>query len=502
MSSESYLIVRRRARRFARRRLCAQCMRVKKSLRHRALALVVALAAIIATPVLLFAHAHLVKSTPAANSRIATAPTALTLWFSERPELALTTLQLIDSSGASHALGPVTYGAESASIVSEIMNPLSRGTYTVLWHTAASDGHATGGRFSFTVTSGARNAAHAAAAQAAPTVPPSPAAATGTSKSNAPLQAAPASPVSAPLRWAELIAVLTLVGAMVFQLVVLPAAGWPESVANDAGDRTRRFAQAALLLFVITTLMRLSGESTLVPDPRNSRVADMWTVVNATRWGIGWSFGAVGVIVAAVGLFAARRARSGWFAAAIGVVAICASESLTGHAGASSHSALAIATDVAHVLAGGGWLGGLTVVLLCGLPALRSVDEPERPAAGARLVRAYHSSAVECVVLVLITAVIGAWLRLTAFSDLWTTHYGTILLIKIALVIVVLIFGLFHWKRVVSVDWEQSTRPRFARSATAELLIGALVIGASAALISTALPMAAVPPVPTVLEAP
>lgn len=475
-------------------------MRVKKSLRHRTVALVVALAAIVATPVLLFAHAHLVKSTPAANSRLAASPTALTLWYSERPELALTTLQLTDSSGASYALGPVHYGAESASITASISKPLPRGTYTVIWHTAASDGHATDGRFSFTVTSGPAAVGSGAATQAPAVVPQAPAA--GTSKSNAPLQAAPTAPVSAPLRWAELIGVLTLVGAMVFRLVVLPAAGWPEGVTHDASDRTRRFAQAALLLFAITTLMRLGGESTLVPAPTSSRLSDMWTVMHATRWGTGWCVGAIGAIVAAVGLFAARRAHSGWFAAAIGVIAIAASESITGHAGASSRSALAIATDVAHVLAGGGWLGGLTVVLLCGLPALRSVNEAERPAAGSRLVRAYHSSAVECVVLVLITAVIGAWLRLTAFSDLWTTHYGTILLIKIALVVVVLLFGLFHWKRVVSVDWEQSTRPRFARSAAAELLVGALVVGASAALISTALPTAAVPPVPAVMEAP
>ncbi len=477
-------------------------MRVKKSLRHRTVALIVALAAIVATPVLLFAHAHLLKSTPAANSRVAESPTALTLWYSERPELALTTLQLTDSSGASYALGPVHYGAESASIMAAIAKPLPRGTYTVTWHTAASDGHATEGRFSFTVTSGAVAAPGGAATPAPAVVPQSPPATAGTSKSNAPLQAAPTAPVSAPLRWAELIGVLTLVGAMVFRLVVLPAAGWPESVTHDASDRTRRFAQAALLLFAVTTLMRLGGESTLVPDPTSSRLSDMWTVVHATRWGTGWCVGAIGAIVAAVGLFAARRVHSGWFAAAIGVIAIAASESITGHAGASSRSALAIATDVAHVLAGGGWLGGLTVVLLCGLPALRSVNETERPAAGSRLVRAYHSSAVECVVLVLITAVIGAWLRLTAFSDLWATHYGTILLIKIALVIVVLLFGLFHWKRVVTVDWEESTRPRFARSAAVELLVGALVVGASAALISTALPTAAVPPVPAVMEAP
>lgn len=475
-------------------------MPVRIHLRNRAIALLVALAALVVTPALLFAHAHLLKSDPAANAQLQTGPTALTLWFSERPELALTTLQLIDSAGTQYSLGAVAYGREPASVTAPITGSLAAGRYTVVWHTAASDGHETQGRFSFRVAAGPSRSSVATVPPAASESVPSPT--PGTSKSNAPLQAAPAPRPSAPLRWAELIGVLTLVGSLVFRFVVMPAAGWPEPAVSEAGERTRRLAEAALLLFAVTTLIRLSGESALVPDPRLSRLDAMWTVVRATRWGAGWAVGAIGAIVAAVGLFAARRAKSGWPTAGIGVVAICASESLTGHAGASLHPALAIATDVAHVLAGGGWLGGLTVVLLCGLPALNTLGDSERAAAGSRLVRAYHSSAVECVVLVLITAVIGAVLRLTAVHDLWTTHYGTILLIKIALVIVVLLFGAYHWRRVVSVDWESSTRPRFARSAAAELLVGALVVGASAALISTALPTESVPPLPTVTQAP
>jgi putative copper export protein len=104
------------------------------------------------------------------------------------------------------------------------------------------------------------------------------------------------------------------------------------------------------------------------------------------------------------------------------------------------------------------------------------------------LVRSYHNSAIECVALVLISAAVATWLRLSALSDLWTTPYGNMLLRKVFFVVVVLIFGLYHWRRVVNVEWTDDTRFRFRRSAIFELVAGAVVIAFTALLVSTALP--------------
>ena len=69
-------------------------------------------------------------------------------------------------------------------------------------------------------------------------------------------------------RWVELVALLTLVGAVVFKLLVLPLAGFgPEQVA-DATDRARRLADAVLVLFVVMTLWRLSSQADLSPGAR------------------------------------------------------------------------------------------------------------------------------------------------------------------------------------------------------------------------------------------
>jgi putative copper export protein len=53
---------------------------------------------------------------------------------------------------------------------------------------------------------------------------------------------------------------------------------------------------------------------------------------------------------------------------------------------------------------------------------------------------------------------------------------------------VILVFGWYHWRRVVAPEWNADTKFRFQRTATIELIVGAVVLGVTAALVSTALP--------------
>lgn len=369
--------------------------------------------------------------------------------------------------------------------VSGAMNP---GRYTVSWRTAAADGHASSGKFSFVVTTPAQ-------------VPVPPVAKTDT---GAPAAGTPApSPRVIPnsiatpsayagfspaFRWAELVALLTLVGAVVVRLFVLRETELSRDVSVDVIDRIRRLANAVLVLFAITTLWRLAAQADLIPTAGEARFGAMMIVARETNWGHGWLVGAIGVIAAALGLLISSESLVGWIVAGVGVVAIAVGEAITGHAGASRQVALAVATDVSHVLSAGGWLGGLLVVVMCALPATKRLGGSARRSAGRQIVRAYHSSAVQCVILVIITALVASWLRLPAFSDLWTTPYGNMLLRKIVFVVVALGFGLYHWKRVVTPDWDDDTAFRFQRSATGELLIGSVILAFTALLVALPLP--------------
>ena len=55
--------------------------------------------ALIGVPANAWAHARLRKSDPSANARIAAAPTVIRLWFTEAPELSLTTVTLTGADG-------------------------------------------------------------------------------------------------------------------------------------------------------------------------------------------------------------------------------------------------------------------------------------------------------------------------------------------------------------------------------------------------------------------
>jgi copper transport protein len=460
---------------------------VRQSLLRHPIALALAAVAVGLTPTLLLAHAKLVRSDPAGNAVLTAQPSRISLWFSERPEPKFTVVQLLDSAGAAIVLGQPALDAKAMEITVDVPPNLPSGKYTVSWRTAASDGHASNGKFAFTLS---------LPAKAEPAVPPPAASPADTTpiihvvrpRANAIATENEVSAVSSALRWAELVSLLTIIGAIVVRLVVIPRAGWSADLVADAGDRARSLAQSAVVLLLCTTIYRAATQAQMMTGAPSGYFAKLAALVRETHWGQGWAIGAAGVIAVIIGLLAARRGTGGWTIAGLGVVLVSLGQALTGHAASNARPALAVATDVVHVLGAGGWLGGLVVIVLSALPATRRLSATNSTKAGSELVRSYHNSAIECVVLVLVSALVAAWLRLPALSDLWTTPYGNMLLRKIFFVVVVLLFGLYHWRRVVKVDWGDDTRARFRRSAIVELLVGAVVVAFTALLISTALP--------------
>src|SRR5262249_49974381 len=104
-------------------------------------------------------HVHLVRAKPAENDTLAAAPKAITLWFSEAPELALTSIKVTRADQKELALDALTKGEQAASnggtalatVVAPVKGAVEAGTYTVAWKTAAKDGHPSRGTYSFVV---------------------------------------------------------------------------------------------------------------------------------------------------------------------------------------------------------------------------------------------------------------------------------------------------------------------------------------------------------------
>jgi methionine-rich copper-binding protein CopC len=98
-----------------------------------------------------FAHAHPVTMTPAKDSTV-TAPTEISVFFSEALEPKFSTLQLQDSMGMVVSKATAVIDPKDAKHLTLALPTLAPGVYTVNWVSVATDGHRMPGKYSFTVT--------------------------------------------------------------------------------------------------------------------------------------------------------------------------------------------------------------------------------------------------------------------------------------------------------------------------------------------------------------
>jgi methionine-rich copper-binding protein CopC len=96
-------------------------------------------------------HNHLVKSSPADGEQVHAAPKEIRLWFNERPEIAFTSVTLLQSDSTKIATIKAVATMDSMAASIPLQAPLPAGKYLVAWRTASSDGHAIRGSFGFSI---------------------------------------------------------------------------------------------------------------------------------------------------------------------------------------------------------------------------------------------------------------------------------------------------------------------------------------------------------------
>jgi putative copper export protein len=184
-------------------------------------------------------------------------------------------------------------------------------------------------------------------------------------------------------------------------------------------------------------------------------------------------------VAAIVGLaLAAGRQPTGWPIALGGVVFAPLTGVLAGQ-----WSRL---VNPAHRVVAGLWIGTLFVLAVAGLSTvLREERTRERRGAiAADMVNGFSPLALTCGAFVVLTGLTTAWTHLNPLSSLWTTPYGYALLVKLALAAVVFGLGAWNWRRVRPTLGSEDAAHAIRRSAKAELTAAALVLAATAILIS------------------
>lgn len=185
------------------------------------------------------------------------------------------------------------------------------------------------------------------------------------------------------------------------------------------------------------------------------------------------------LVLALIGyLLAASRMNIGWFLAAIGVVAGALRAVFLGQ-----WSRL---VNPVHSLAAGLWIGTLLVLVVAGLGALlrHGPTRDRRGAIAADMVNGFSPLALTMGGIVVLFGLITAWRHLHVLSNLWSTPYGYALIVKLLLAGVVFGLGAWNWRRQRPTLGTEEAATAIHRSATGELVAAALVLVATAIVVS------------------
>lgn len=155
-------------------------------------------------------------------------------------------------------------------------------------------------------------------------------------------------------------------------------------------------------------------------------------------------------------------------------VATTAPITLTGHAASAGSHTLATTSLMLHVVGVTLWVGGLAAL---GWVALRG---SKRLPAG---IERFSHLAVWAYVLVGVSGVVNASVRVTSLSDLFGSHYGALIMAKTAALVLLGVFGWAQRRRIIAGGGG------FLRLAITEVLVMAGTIGLGVALSRTPTPL-------------
>lgn len=372
-----------------------------------------------------FAHASLMKAEPPLGATLPRHPNKITFFFSEEIEPKFSAFALYDVQGSK--LEELPFALEDDLRVVMRLEPLAQGTYTLAWKVlSAVDGHVTKGVYPFAV---------------------------GISTTQMPItQTATTHLPSAfrvATRWLGFLAVMTLVGGLFFQLLILRSTQIP--------SLTRYFKIVfwmSWLVFIAAGLGDLMLQTLTISEVSFTELFKegfLAQLLFQTRYG--WVWLARYALVLVIALLFARQKTSTWLLAALGAFTLL-SISLSSHSAAlESLTYLAVLADWVHLLAASFWIGGLLQLALF-FRALRRLEHEERARLMAELVPRFYQWAFISAAVLLLTGFHLTYRHIPNLeAALWTTSYGKAFMAKhlllVALVALAAVNLLWVWPRFV-----------------------------------------------------
>ncbi|WP_341926127.1 copper resistance protein CopC [Nocardioides psychrotolerans] len=350
------------------------------------------------------AHATLVSSDPAEGEVVATVPDVVTFTFDEPVNLTADAVRVFDAAG-----DPVDSSAEARDTVvtADLPDELDDGTYVVTWRAVSSDGHPISGSLTFSI-----------GAPSETVVAP-------------PVDAAPSNDLRSDLSVVQAIqyvGLLLAAGLVVFGTwiggAVIPAKARVRIrlvAGAAAGAAVLGAAGAVPLAGAYQQGLGLEGAVSAAAFDLSLVGDDLLVLVLVV----------VGLGLAVLGIGEVSRVGRPRLLATTGAAVAVLAPALVGHTRAFEPVTLLVVTDVVHLAAGATWLGGL-VGLAITLPLLA-----HREREAALVVSRFSSAAAAVLVLLVATGSLMAWRVLGSWAGLVDTTYGTLLLVKVGIALVV-----------------------------------------------------------------
>ncbi len=401
-----------------------------------------------------FAHATLKSTTPSFRQELRRGPAVIQLHFDQYVKVLPGAVRVLDAHGKDFAGAVRTEGTN----VIATLRQLPRGPYTVRWQAISADSHVVSGVWTFGVR------------VKAPAVENAYGAGGPTTQEDI-------------VRWVWFLGIALTIGALGLRLVVLRGLAVPRTLERRVAVAAGLGAVVALHAGILAFSLRaedalqlpfgrfLYGDLSPMAQTRFGEAFVTMTLVFALVLALvylSWLLDRVEPLVPAFAL----------------AVVFVGGLSVSGHdavdPGSSWKTEIA---DWVHISAASLWIGGLATMALLlwtGAPELRR----------AAFLR-FSRLATVLIALVLGAGVYLAIVRLPHLSQLWSTGYGQVLLVKIALVCLALLWGAFHHFVVVPAleRADGGFLNRIGRSLVGESMVGMAVLLLAAILVDSRPPV-------------
>jgi len=351
-----------------------------------------------------YAHASVVQATPEADSKFQESPPEVKITFNERLDDGLFYIKVFDHTGREAAHNQAQMSSDHTA-VQLALPKLREGVYLISYHVISADGHPVGGSYPITIGN-----------------PPQ------EDRLNLPVTSSHQHGGSGPVTTKDMLqyasrglwylAVLVLAGWVIW--LRLPAQGGLEA-RQAVGSWTlnlQRVHFITLLLLIFTHVEDLLGDG---------GVQDLWRLFSATSVGVSWL---LLLVISLIGF--AVVGRWAWLDIVF-AVALLAAKSFSGHAASFEPQWATIGLDFIHLAAAALWVGGLVLL---------AVKWRHQSQALSSYLRAFSNMAFLSIIVLTVTGVISVLLFLPNLRYLLYSSWGTLLFVKIGLVLLVAIVGM------------------------------------------------------------